>query len=182
MGVRMSKWSHDFSEDVAQRLEPMLALASGKEALRRIQAIYFRARFGDSAEMVAKRTGLTLGTVRNVHSRWRKEGIAALELKPRGGRHHEYLTFEEERSWLFERFSEDSIVGGILEVGRIHRAYEEKIGRKVWKATVYDLLHRHGWRKVAPRPHHPQADAAAQASFKKTGRTSSKKRSKNPKK
>ena len=94
----MSKWSHDFSEDVAQRLKPMLALATGKEALRRIQAIYFRARFGDSAEMVARRTGLTLGTVRNVHSRWRKEGIAALELKPRGGRHHEYLAFEEEQS------------------------------------------------------------------------------------
>lgn len=174
----MSKWSYDFSPEVAQRLEPLLAEASGKEALRRIQAIYFRARFSDSAEMVAKRTGLTLGTIRNLHSRWRKEGVAALDLKPRGGRHHAYLTAEEEKNWLFERFSEESVVGGILEVSRIHRAYEEKIGRSVCKATVYDLLHRHGWRKVAPRPHHPQVDAAAQAAFKKTGRTSSSKHSK----
>jgi hypothetical protein len=34
-------------------------------------------------------------------------------------------------------------------------------------AAVLDLLARHGWRKLMPRPHHPQRDLAAQQDFKK---------------
>jgi hypothetical protein len=29
-------------------------------------------------------------------------------------------------------------------------------------------LHRHGWRKLMPRPFHPKRDLAAQNAFKKT--------------
>ncbi len=169
----MSKWAYDFSASVAARLEPLMMEAKRKEDLRRIQAIYFRARFGDTALQVSLRTGLKLGTVHNLHSRWRKEGEAALELEARGGRHHAYLSLEEERRWLHETFGEQALMAGILEVSRIHRAYETKIGRKVAHTTVYDLLHRHGWRKIAPRPKHPKGDVAAQEAFKKTGRTSS---------
>lgn len=174
----MSKWAYDFSPSVALRLEPLMLRAKDKESLRRIQAIYFRARFGDTALQVSQRTGLKLGTVHNLHSRWRKEGEAALELEVRGGRHHAYLTLEEERSWLHETFGEQALAAGILEVSRIHRAYEQKIGRTVAHTTVYDMLHRHGWRKIAPRPQHPQGDPAAQEAFKKTGRISSPKRKK----
>jgi hypothetical protein len=35
-------------------------------------------------------------------------------------------------------------------------------------STVYDLLARHGWRKLMPRPFHPKRDVAAQDAFKKT--------------
>src|SRR5215470_3519082 len=35
-------------------------------------------------------------------------------------------------------------------------------------STVYNLLHRHGWRKLMPRPFHPKRDLAAQNTFKKT--------------
>jgi hypothetical protein len=33
---------------------------------------------------------------------------------------------------------------------------------------VYNLLHRHGWRKLMPRPFHPKRNLAAQDAFKKT--------------
>jgi Winged helix-turn helix len=32
----------------------------------------------------------------------------------------------------------------------------------------YNLLHRHGWRKLMPRPFHPKRDLAAQNALKKT--------------
>ena len=89
----------------------------------------------------------------------------------KGGRYHAYLTEEEEASWL-EGFRDAGENGGILEVGRIQAAFEEKVGRKVAKSTVYDLLHRHGWRKITPRPRHPKSDPDAAASFKKTSATS----------
>jgi transposase len=47
-------------------------------------------------------------------------------------------------------------------------AYEKAIGHATSDSTVYNLLHRHGWRKLMPRPHHPKRDLAAQNAFKKT--------------
>jgi transposase len=58
--------------------------------------------------------------------------------------------------------------GGILEASRVKAAYEQVLGRKVPKSTIYRMLARHGWRKVVPRPRHPKSDASAQAEFKKT--------------
>jgi hypothetical protein len=37
-----------------------------------------------------------------------------------------------------------------LEVSRVKAAYEQALGRKVPKSTVYRMLARHGWRKVVP--------------------------------
>jgi hypothetical protein len=39
---------------------------------------------------------------------------------------------------------------------------------------VYKLLHRHEWRKLAPRPHHTKQDPAVAAAFKKNSQKSSK--------
>ena len=165
----MSKWAYDFSDGVADRLESRLSEAKAIGELRRIQAIYFRARYKDTAEQVAIRTGLSLQTVRNLHSAWRHQGEAMLTLKRKGGRFHENLRFEEEQA-LLERQGEAAKQGGILEVSAIHRACEEALGEPQALSTTYRMLHRHGWRKIAPRPRHPQGDPAAQEAFKKTGR------------
>jgi transposase len=57
--------------------------------------------------------------------------------------------------------------GNMLEVGRVKGAYEQAVGHPVPKSTVYRLLQRKGWRKLAPRPRHPQANLARQRAFKK---------------
>jgi hypothetical protein len=44
---------------------------------------------------------------------------------------------------------------------------ERKLGRKAHPSTAYRLLHRHGWRKAAPRPGHPKRDPKAAEAFKK---------------
>ncbi len=65
-------------------------------------------------------------------------------------------------------FTEQSEKGGILEVGSIHRAHCQRIGKRVALSTTYRMLHRHGWRKISPRPQHPNANPEAAAEFKKT--------------
>ena len=52
--------------------------------------------------------------------------------------------------------------GGVLVVSSMRQALEDKLGRKVALSSVYNLLHRHGWRKLAPNRRHPQADVRAQ--------------------
>ena len=120
-----------------------------------------------SAQQIADMVGFDV-PVRNL-SAFLRDGEAALKLSGKGGRYHAYLTEEEEASWL-EGFRDAGENGGILEVGRIQAAFEEKVGRKVAKSTVYDLLHRHGWRKITPRPRHPKSDRMPPPPLKKLPR------------
>ncbi|NNK97058.1 MAG: winged helix-turn-helix domain-containing protein, partial [Desulfobacterales bacterium] len=73
----------------------------------------------------------------------------------------------EEQAFL-EPWVAKAETGGVLVVPPIHKALEEKIGRKVPASTIYRLLARHGWRKVTPDTCHPKKDAEAQETFKKT--------------
>jgi len=81
-----------------------------------------------------------------------------------------FLSLEEEAELL------DSI-RPIAEKGRIINAFaikeqiEERLAKKVSKDYLYDLLHRHKWRKVMPRPQHPKADKEKQEEFKKNFRS-----------
>ena len=52
--------------------------------------------------------------------------------------YHAYLTEEEEASWL-EGFRDAGENGGILEVGKIRAAFEEKVGRKMAKSICFTV-------------------------------------------
>ncbi|WP_177198170.1 helix-turn-helix domain-containing protein [Nitrosomonas communis] len=55
-------------------------------------------------------------------------------------------------------------------VSEIKQALDARLKRKTSLAATYNLLHRHGWRKLAPDKRHPKADALAQDEWKKTSR------------
>ena len=167
----MSRYRRSFPEGTSERMRALIGEARSISELKRIQSIYFRSEYDLQPKQIADMVGFDVGTVRNLHSAFLRDGEAVLRLSGKGGRYHAYLTQEEEASWL-DAFRESGQAGGILEVGKIQAAFEERVGRKVAKSTVYDLLHRHGWRKITPRPRHPKSDPEAAASFKKTSGTS----------
>ena len=76
----------------------------------------------------------------------------------------------EEREFLAP-FLEQAATGSVLVVGQIKAALDQRLGREVALASAYNLLHRHGWRKLAPDNRHPQSDPLlAQEEWKKTPR------------
>lgn len=85
-----------------------------------------------------------------------------------GGRRHAYMTPDEESEFL-RPWAEKAESGGVLVVPPIHKAFEDRIGRRVQPATIYRLLARHGWRKIAPDNIHPKGDREVQEAFKKGG-------------
>jgi hypothetical protein len=58
--------------------------------------------------------------------------------------------------------------GELLNIQDLKAAYEQAIGHSTSNSTMYNLLARHGWRKLMSRPFHPKRDIAAQNAFKKT--------------
>jgi transposase len=80
------------------------------------------------------------------------------------------LPLDEEQTFL-EGLRPTAGRGRILTAFAIQATLEEKIGRPVSEDYLYDLLHRHGWRKVMPRPHHPKADKEQQEDFKENFRS-----------
>lgn len=118
------------------------------------------------AEEIALHTGVSATTVHRVIATYNRLGPTALETPGKGGRRHEYLSLQEEKEFLAPFFAQAES-GEIATVAQIQHAFEARVGHEVDDSTIYRLLARHGWRKLMPRPRHPQADLQAQAQFKK---------------
>ena len=160
-----------FREGSVEKLRAALKQAKKKSEYQRIQCLWLRASLGMSANQVATALGWQPTSVRRLQAQYLTEGEAVLRTVGRGGRRHQNLPLEEEQP-LLQRFNSQAERGGMLEVSRVKQAYEEAIGHRVPKSTVYRMLARHGWRKIAPRPRHPQAEVARQEEFKKNSRRS----------
>jgi len=156
-----------FPEGAVERLRAALEQAHSKTDFRRVQCLWLRASLGLNAQQVATAVGWHPSSVRRLQSRYLRQGDAILKGPGRGGRRHENLGWEAERR-LLEGFLPRAQQGGVLEVSPVRQAYEKAVGHRVPKSTVYRMLARHGWRKLAPRPRHRKADAGRQQAFKKT--------------
>jgi hypothetical protein len=77
------------------------------------------------------------------------------------GRHS---TAEKE---FLNRFAKAAGAGLLLNVQELKVAYEKAIGHPTSNSTIYNLLGRHNWRKVMPRPFHPDRDPKLQKTLKK---------------
>ena len=107
---------------------------------------------------------------------YNKQGPEGLDRKGRGGRRWAFLSWAEEDAVL-RSLEARAAKGDILTAKQIRPEIQRAVGgEEVSLAYVYRLLARHQWRKLGPRPHHVKADREAQEAFKKTSRTSSKKR------
>ena len=131
----------------------------------RIQMVLLRES-GMTQPAIAEAMGVSLSTVNRAHMAYDGGGIKALKPKAIGGRQRENMTLSEEKA-LLKRFSKAAGVGEMLNIHELKAAYEKAIGHETSNSTVYNLLARHGWRKLMPRPFHPQRDLAAQDAFKK---------------
>ena len=153
-------------EATMEALTARLKQAKTIAEFQRVQCVLMRVALGSSAAEIGQVLGWATATVHVMHSRWAKEGDSLFDLKGKGGRKHQNLT-EAQESELLAAFIEPADTGGLLKVAEVRQAYEDQVGKAVAHSTVYRMLKRHGWRKVAPRPRHPRADVAAQGAFKK---------------
>ena len=148
-----------------RRLKTALHWKMPEAQRQRIQMILLRES-GMAQPAIADAMGVSLSTVNRAHMAYDHGGIKALKPKPSGGRKRENMTLAEEKA-LLARFAKAAGAGEMLNIHDLKRAYEQAIGHDTSNSTVYNLLDRHRWRKLMPRPFHPNRDVEAQKAFKK---------------
>lgn len=153
---------HLAPEDLKER---MLA-SERREQFQRWQVIFMLSTKRLRADEVAELVGVAKGTVYQWVHAYNRRGPQALALQGRGGRRNALLLPDQEREVL-AGLAEQAQAGTVVIAQRVREQVQERLGRPVSKDYAYDLLHRHGWRKVAPRPEHPKGDKARQEAFKK---------------
>jgi len=161
------------NEDAKKSLKDLLKKTKTKADFQRVQCLWLRAEFAMSSDQVGIAIGYSPATVKKLWSEYFSKGEKALIGLGRGGRRRANLSIEAEKK-LLAGFFEKAERGGVLIVAEIKETYEKTIGHPVPKSTVYRMLARHGWRKIAPRPRHPKFDPQKMEEFKKNSRNSEK--------
>jgi transposase len=150
-----------------EELTRLLQEAHTKADYQRVLCLWLRVALQLSAAEIARALDWRTSSVYNLHSRYLQEGTPILFSAGRGGRHRAWLSTEQEKQ-LLTSFVATAGQGGMAEASRVRQAYEQQVGHTVAKSTVYRLLARHGWRKLVPRPAHPDTSPEAQQAFKKS--------------
>src|ERR1700738_2094717 len=155
---RMSALFHD--------LRDRMASTKDKNEYMKMRAVYLSKVEKMKGKDVAKVIGTSVGMVHQLTYRYKKFGIDGLINKPCGGRTWSYMSLAEEKALLDEVINDAS--KGLIVISKIIRSKaEQKLGKPVSADYAEDLLNRHGWRKVAPRPKHPKSSIKDQEEFKK---------------
>jgi transposase len=153
-------------EFLAQAKESLTKAKTISE-LRQAQAVIFPLEWGISMEQTAAMLGISEGWACQLRRRFISQGGCCDQTSPgRGGRRRENLSREEEAAFLAPLL-ERAETGGILVVSEIKQALDQRLGRTTALASTYNLLHRHGWRKLVPDKRHPQSDPERQEAWKK---------------
>ena len=92
-------------------------------------------------------------------SLYNKMGASFCDALQRGGRREKrcLVSFEEEAE-LLQNWTQAALEGEVLVAKQLRDAVEQKAGHGVSDNYLWDMLHRHGWSKKAPRPEHPKAE------------------------
>lgn len=147
-----------------EQIQVLQRKARSKRDFQKVQIIVLKSmRYKHDQIQVC--TGVSHDNISRTLAKYRHEGADALFEDLRGGRNNQHMTEKEEKAFL-KPFLKQAGRGGILIVHEIHTAYNAAIGKKTPLSTVYAMLHRHGWRKISPRPKHPKGDEENQQAFK----------------
>jgi transposase len=151
----------------------VLAQAHTAEQLRQAQAVVLPLDYALSLEQTARAIGRSVAWTCRLRNRFLAgEIVGDGQREAPGGRRRQNMSAEQERE-LLAPFLDRAQRGAILVVGQIKVELEAKLQRPVALSSVYNLLHRHGWRKLAPDKRHPQSDAQAQQEWKKNSPSTS---------
>ena len=144
---------YQISEEQVAELEATRKINKDKNVDKRLRALLLHAQ-GDKRAEVAEKTGFAATYISVLVSKYCNNGIGTVIENNYPGNNRN-MSFEEEAA-LLEPFLADAEAGHVVAIAEILAAYEEKLGHpQRSNSQIYNVLERHGWRKVMPRSKHP---------------------------
>lgn len=159
----------------AEHLDAAYALlreAKTVDELRTAQAVLLPLMLGLSIEETALAIGRSKGATCSMRTRFSKVG-SGRQRAPRSKRElrnraHADLVREAE---ILDEVLMHAESGGIVVIPQLKPAIEAKLNKTIALSSVYRMLARHGWRKLAPDTQHPQGDPQVRDDWKKNSPT-----------
>jgi len=149
----------------------LLRTAKTADELRTAQAVLLPLEFGLSLEMTAKIIGRSIGATCNLRTRYCKVARheRAAPRAKRELRNRAHATLEQEAEILDEVLA-GAMRDGMVVVPPLKAEIAERLGRPVALSTIYRMLARNGWRKLALGTAPPQGNPSAREVGKKNPR------------
>lgn len=155
-------------EQHLQRALQVIRTTKSADELRAAQAVALPLLLGLSIQQTASAIGRAPGVTCRMRTTYCKvaEQRQAPARSKRALRNHAQLDLQAEAKLLQEVLGE-AATGGVLVIPQLRPEFERRLGKPVALSTIYRMLARHGWRKLAPDTAHPQSDPQARADWKK---------------
>jgi transposase len=152
----------EFIEAAKERI----VTAKTVDALRAAQALLLPLEFGLSLEQTATIIGLSKSRTGKLRTRFQRIETGAEQVKTKKGlRNHARMSLDEEVRFLAPFISQAQNTGTLL-IPELKAELERCVGRSVSTSTIYQLLRRHGWSKLAQ---HPKTDMEVMQAWKRIG-------------
>ena len=137
------------------------------DGYNRLLVLHMRG-IGKSNREIKEVLGYSEQYITELITKYMEKGMEAILTDQRTSNNRR-LSEAEEREFLGQ-YKEMAETGQILTVEIILKGFEERTGKKSNANTIYNLLKRHGWRKVQPRPEHPGKASEAEIEAAKKNR------------
>lgn len=149
----------------------LLKKAKTPDELRLAQAVLLPLELGLSLKQTAAAIGRSVSATCTMRTRFAKVSSGTMQAprSKRDLRNRAKADRETERKVL-EEVLPHAAKGGVVVIPRFKAAIEAKLGQSISLSSIYRMLARNGWRKLAPDTSHPQGDAQAREDWKKNSR------------
>jgi transposase len=151
-----------------QLSEWVCAASADAGLLRKRLVVWLMALQPCHARQVAALLGVSVVSVWRWVGRYNRGGPQALGASRRGGRRRGHLDSRTEEASVLAALEPRALAGDLLTAGPLRRALEQAAGHRLPTSTLYALLARQDWRKLAPRPRHPRTASETLEAYKKT--------------
>ncbi|NVN92501.1 MAG: winged helix-turn-helix domain-containing protein [Desulfuromonadales bacterium] len=152
-------------KEVLDKAKDLVSKARTVEELRQAQAVILPLEFGLSLSQTADIIGVSKGWASRLRSEFIRAGGETKHMRSHGVRHRELMSRAEETVFLAP-FMEYAKSGGRLIVSDIRDALQVQLGRTIALTSVYNLLHRHDWRKYIADKNQPASERYAKKYLK----------------
>lgn len=143
-----------------------IATAKTVDALRAAQALLLPLEFGLSLEQTATIIGLSKSRTGKLRTRFQRIEIGVEQVKTKKGlRNHARMSLDEEVKFLAPFIAQAQNTGNLL-IPQLKAELEQRVGSSVSTSTVYQMLRRHGWSKLAQ---HPRTALEVMQAWKRAG-------------